>query len=217
MRLSVNVNEAEVAAVLKAITRQAKFAAVVALTRTAGDVRDKTPGYLEQTLDRPTPFTRRGAFVRRATLADPTAIVGIKDRQAAYLRYQEEGGSRRPARRVIVLPSDIRRDQYGSIPRLQLRRLYEAAKANKRATAAIRRRLGVSRKVDLFVGEPGNGFPPGIYKRVTGGLVPIVVFRDEPVRYRPRMQWKRWASGVATAAIGGHFERAMADALGGQR
>lgn len=217
MKLSIDVNAADASAVLKAVVKQAQFAAVVALTRAAQEVRTQTPGYLDRVLDRPTPFTKRGVYVQRATLSNPVAEVGVMDRQAAYLRYQEQGGDRPPARRVIVLPSDIRRDQYGSIPRLQLRRLYDAAKANRRATAAIRRRLGVSRKVDLFVGEPGNGFPPGIYKRVPAGLVPLVVFRDQPVRYRPRMAWVQWASRLAQDGISGHFETAIAGALGSAR
>lgn len=217
MKLSIDVKAEHVSAVMKSIVKQAQFAAVVALTRAAQDVREQTPGYLERVLDRPTPFTKRGVYTRRATLSNPVAEVGVMDKQAAYLAYQEQGGRRPPARRVIVLPSDIKRDQYGSIPRLQLRRLYDAARANKRATAAIKRRLGVSRKVDLFIGEPGNGFPPGIYKRVPGGLVPLVVFRSAPVEYRPRMAWAQWAAGAAQDKIGKHFEDALAGALEGVR
>lgn len=200
MRLSFSSNLAEFIGQMKEKRKQLEFATALALTRTAQVVSRESPAFLERQLDRPTPFTKRGLYVKPARRGDLVAIVGYKDVQAQYLSLQEQGGARAPRRRTIVLPSNVARDQYGNVPPLQLRRLYERAKGDKRATKALGKRLGISNKVDLFVGEPGEGFPPGIYKRVTGGLVPIVVFREQAVRYRPRLGWTPWATRRAGEA-----------------
>lgn len=210
--ITVSHNLSQFIAQLKRQARQEQFALALALTRTAQIVRDETPDYLDQALDRPTPFSKRGVFVQRATTQKLEAVVGFKDAQAAYLELQEEGGTRQPKRRAVVLPARIKLNQYGNIPRAELRRLYDRAKNDKRATPALKKRLGISSKVDLFVGDPGEGLPPGIYKRLPDALVPLVVFHEGPVRYRPRMGWRRWALRLAGERIAGEWLKARAQA-----
>ena len=212
--LTVTHNLTQFKAQLASVGKQERYAMAVALTRTAQAVRDETPARLDRTLDRPTPFTKRGVYVQRATAQKLEAVVGFMDAQAAYLRYQEEGGRRAPARRVIVLPSRIKLDAYGSIPRAEFMRLYLRAKSDKRATRALSRRLGISSKVDLFIGDPGEGRPSGIWQRVAAGhLVPIVVFREAAVRYKPRLGWVDWGLKQARARIATEYRRALQAAL----
>ena len=83
--------------------KQVKFAAAVALTRTARAVKDAMPDVMNRELDRPTPFTTRGLFVTPARKDKLQAVVGFMERQAAYLKYQIAGGTRTPTARGIKL------------------------------------------------------------------------------------------------------------------
>jgi hypothetical protein len=217
MKLQLHIPRQAVQQALAKAEKQARYAAAVALTRVAYQGQRETPDYLDKALDRPTPFTKRGVYVERATPAKLEAVVGFKPVQAQYLRLQEEGGIRPPKARSIALPTAIKLNQFGSIGISELRRLYERAKRGRKATASLKRKLGVSTRVELFVGEPGHGLPPGIYKRVPKALVPLVVFRREPVRYRPRMGWKRWAMSQARDRVAGEFARTFAQAMASAR
>jgi hypothetical protein len=59
--------------------RNVGFAAVVALTRTAKDIKEEQPREMERVFDRPTPFTLRSVYMQGATKAEPWARVWLKD------------------------------------------------------------------------------------------------------------------------------------------
>ena len=128
--------------------RQVPFALAKTLTDTAGDVKKNFPRTMQRRLDRPTPFTMRGMFVRRATKTNLVSSVGFKDIQAGYLDKPERGGVRKPKGRAIVLPAGQKVNRYGNIPK-----------------GAIRRILA---RADTFSGEV-RGIP-GIWQRHKGGL-----------------------------------------------
>lgn len=213
MRPTVTTNLLDFSRQLERQARQVEFAFLLAATRTATTISRESPAYLERKLDRPSPYTKRGLYVVKATRQQPFAVVGFKDIQAAYLLYQEEGGQRAPRRRAIVLPSKVTLDPFGNLPPAQLRRLYDRAKNDKRATKALGKRLGISSKVDLFIGDPGEGFPPGIFKRTRTGLIPIVVFREQPVTYKPRLAWREWATQRAREVLMSETRRAVTETL----
>jgi len=183
--------------------KQAKYAAAVALTRTAQDAAKELNAELPRHLDNPTPFTRQAFTMRRATKSDLRAVVLAKPAQAKYLQYQVAGGSRAPNKKAQKLPSQIKLNAFGNIPRGEIVRLIALAKAGKRLTKAKGRKLGVSSKLNLFYGDPGNGRPPGIYKRVVNGeqqmLVPLIVFPQQQVQYRPRFPMRAIVERVVLA------------------
>jgi hypothetical protein len=94
--------------------RQLPFAVSLALNDTAADVAKNAEKGLAKRLDRPTPFTRRAFAVLRSSRARLAAAVFAKDAQAAYLRFQEEGGERRPKGRAIVVPVNVRLNKFGN-------------------------------------------------------------------------------------------------------
>jgi hypothetical protein len=55
------------------------FASVVALSRTAKDIKIEQPKEMQRVFDRPTPFTLRSVFMQDATKAEPYARVWLKD------------------------------------------------------------------------------------------------------------------------------------------
>ena len=168
------------------------------------------PAQLQQDLDRPTAFTQSGFYVTPARKDKLEAEVGAKDKQAQYLGYQIQGGSRPPARRALRLPSVVQLNEYGNVPAGLIRTLVARAQAGRRATKSQARRFGVSQALELFYGEPGDGRPAGIYKRVVVSatrhqLVPIIVFPRQPATYRARFDF----TGAAMRVVDREFEPAL--------
>jgi hypothetical protein len=202
-----------------------KFAAAVALTRTAGKVRDAMPAVMERELDRPTSFTKRGLFVKAARRDDLTAVVGFMDRQASYLKYQIAGGTRTPGSRGIKLPGNITLNSFGNIPKGLIDRLKQSAQDGSLGRG-IAKKLGVGNRrkgaapIQLFYGKPtGRGWekaPMGIWRRVPGSpgkLVPVIVFEDTPAHYRPRFNFHRAAMDVVRREWDRQFAAAFDQAM----
>ena len=99
------------------VEKQMRFAQAVALTKTGKIAGEDFTKSLDRVLDRPTPFTKRGVGLIKATKERQVATVFVKDVQAGYLELQETGGTRRPKKRALVLPARGRINQYGNIPR----------------------------------------------------------------------------------------------------
>lgn len=202
---------------LRAMGKQAEYAAAVALTRTARDAARELNDELPRHLDNPTRFTRQAFTIRPATKHTLRAVVLAKDAQASYLRYQVAGGERAPKRKAQRLPSEIKLDQFGNLPRGEIARLIALAKAGKRLTKARGRKLGISSKLDLFYGNPGHGKPPGIYKRVAQGdqhvLLPLIVFPAVTAKYRPRIPMREIVQRVVDRRFAVHFREAWAQAV----
>lgn len=108
------VNEA-----IKAIEndkKQARFAAAVALTRTAKIAADAEKKEAAKDLDSPTPFTLRGFRFSKATKANLQSSVYIMPIQSQYLAWQIEGGRRQKRARVgEALPVNVAINKYGNI------------------------------------------------------------------------------------------------------
>lgn len=126
-----------------AYARQARFAMVVALTRTAQDGRDAEVREIQRAVDRPTPYSLNAVYVQGATPARPEAAFGLKDNfevRAAgtppvnYLGPNIEGGQRRlkgmekllqrsgamPNGWHVVPGQAARLDAYGNVSRGQV-------------------------------------------------------------------------------------------------
>ena len=194
MRVHMRGNFDDVLKGAKDMAGQYRFAGAVALTKTAGLAKDAMPDEVARALDRPTAFTKGGFFTSPARKDRLTATIGVKDIQAGYLEYQVEGGERSPKNVALRLPSVIQLDAAGNIPAGTIKKLVARALAGKRATRAQGKRFGVSTELDLFYGEPGEGRPAGLYKRVPIGggatrLVPMIVFPKQAARYGRRFDF----------------------------
>lgn len=216
--LSSNVREV-ISAVDLLFNKQVPFAVAKALTDTARLVAEALPSALQQDLDRPTAFTTRGFYVTPAR-KDQTpvkAVVGVKDKQAQYLGFQIEGGERKPTRVALRLPTSVDLDQFGNVPSGLIRQLIARAKAGRRATKTQARRFGVSQELDLFYGEPGDGRPAGIYKRVGTAarhqLVPLIVMPKRSATYRPRFDFTGHALRVVERQFEQQLDAALAHAM----
>lgn len=196
---------------------QVPFATAVALTRVAADAATELARELPKYLDKPTPFTMRAFSISRADKRTLTSAVFAKDAQAKYLQWQVFGGNRAPSRVAQKLPTAIKLNDFGNIPRGEIARLVKLAQAGKRLTKASGRRLAVSSKVDLFYGDPGNGTPPGIFKRVVQGdqhrLIPLVLFTKQPAHYQQRLPMRAIVERVVRDRFPAHFRAALDQAV----
>lgn len=196
---------------------QVPFATAMALTRTAQDAVKELNTELPRYLDKPTSFTQKAFTHRRATKRDLQALVFAKDIQAKYLRYQVLGGDRAPNKKAQKLPSNIKLNEFGNIPRGEIARLIALAKSGKKLTKARGKKLGISNKIDLFYGDPGNGRPPGIYKRIAQGeqhiLVPLIVFPQQHVQYKARFPMRTIVQRVVAQRFQAHFAAALREAM----
>lgn len=226
MQIKVEHNIGQVQAWLAGQQKQVQYATAVALTRTAAVLKRELPAELDRVFDRPTPFTKRGIYLKAARKDDLTAEVGFMDVQAKYLRLQVEGGTRQPGPRGIKLPGNVELNAFGNIPKGLTDKLKAAAKSGELG-AAVTRRLGVTRDrrkgaapIQLFYGKPSGGrwndAPVGIWRRVPGKpgkLIPVIVFEDTPARYKKRLDLQRFAAPIVQREFAQQFDRALRDAL----
>lgn len=209
-------------AMLQDRQKQMAFAAAVALTRTAKAVKDAMPALMSAELDRPTPFTTRGLFVSAATKSNLTAMVGFMDRQATYMQLQIAGGDRTPGPHGIKLPGNIVLNAFGNIPRGTIAKLKAAAQDGTLSTA-IGKRLGLGKRtkksapIELFYGRPMRRNKTlgtlGIYRREPGKLVPVILFTDKTLHYKPRFHFAADAERIVRAEWPGNFARAFDEAM----
>lgn len=202
--------------------KQVKFAAAQALTQVAGKVKDAVPAALDRSLDRPTPFTKRGLYVRGARRDNLVAEVGFMAKQAEYMRYQIAGGTRDPGKKGLKLPASIQLNDFGNIPKGLIAQLVKVAQQEKKLGKVKARRIKVSNKVEIFYGDPadvgGHKFPRGIYKRIDlgggrGQLVPIIIFPNKAARYRARFDFRKLAEDIVRKDFDGLFHAALQNAM----
>lgn len=230
MKITVQTDSAAMRRLLQTAEKQARFATAVALTRTAQEVRQDIPAGLDQVFDRPTPFTKRGTYIKPAKRDALVAEVGFREIQSRYLKLQAEGGTYQPGPAGIRLPGNIQLNTFGNIPRGLVAKL-KAAADNGQLSSVIARRLGASgrrkdqrgKALQLFVGKPqGDSWkdaPMGIWRRVPGvaggpgKLVPVIVFEDTPARYRKRLDLEAIAEPVVRRVFARHLAAALKQAL----
>ncbi len=176
--------------------RQMPFALSLAINDTLADVERNSEKRMRRVIDNPTPFTLRGHGRRRASKRSLQGSVFVKDVQAAYLRFLEEGGTRGPKRRAIPIAQGQRLNRYGNMPKGAIKRLLASPK--------------------VFSGVPKGGGRPGIYKRTGKGLTRMVDYVPQ-ASYRPRLGWKDAAEKTARAQFPTHFWRAMRRAMASAR
>ena len=205
--------------------KQVKFATAVALTRTAKAVKDAVPAAMERELDRPTPFSKSGLYIQAARPERLQAVVGFMDRQAKYMAFQIEGGTRQAGPHGIKLPGNIQLNTFGNIPKGVIAQLKAAAQSGE-LSKTIARRLGTGNRrkgaapIQLFFGRPAGSrwskAPIGIWRRVPGNpgkLIPVVVFEQRPVHYRARFNPEAAARRIVARHWPGEFSASLADAL----
>ncbi|EHL97720.1 hypothetical protein HMPREF9946_04003 [Acetobacteraceae bacterium AT-5844] len=171
--------------------KQVPFAAAQALNETAQMAQISVRRQLPSIFDRPTPFTMNAIGIQRATKGRLEARVFVKDKQAEYLKVQEDGGTRIPKKRAILLPRAIRLNQYGNMAR--------------GAIAAARA------KPNVFSGKVEG--VPGLYQRLKKGAAKLLARYIDRATYKPRFGFKKRMLKTASGVWPSAFRRSLAKAL----
>lgn len=177
--------------------RQLPFATARALTSTAQLAAGAVTRQLPTIFDKPTPFTQRAIGMERATRGSLQARVFVKDVQAGYLRLQQTGGVRKPAKKALVLPVAMKLNSYGNMPK----GAFQRAKA----------------RPNTFVGKMGG--VGGLWQRPAKskssknqGLTLLAAF-EPAANYKPRFDFDGRVARVVQAAIGPAFRAELAQAI----
>lgn len=201
------------------LEKQTRFAASVALNRTAQSIARAEERETLSAFDKPTRFTQRAFGVTRATPAKLTATVFIRPKQAEYLAPQITGGGRPIKRMEAAFSSDTHAP--GSYwvpgPGIKLNASGNMTLAQVRALAQGIKRSG--RYGEVVVGVPHPGMAFGLYARKRGagkrgkvGLVPLLLQARAP-RYQKRFDFFGVASKVFDAEYARQFSEALDKAL----
>jgi len=170
--------------------KQIPFAMALTLTKTVQSAQRSEKIAMDRQLDRPTPFTKRGVAIQKATKTNWQAQVFIKDIQAEYLKWVVEGGTRKPKNKAHLLPVTLKRNKYGNIPRGKVQKLLQRA--------------------DVFSGVVKG--VAGIYQRTRRGTQLLLAF-EPVVKYKPQYKFYEVAEKRIEQVIGRQFSLAMVRAL----
>lgn len=199
--------------------KQVRYAAAVALTRTARQVSIAGQEEVAKVFDKPTPFIRRAIGFTSATKQTLAARVFVKDRQQRYLLPHITGGGRplkpfeqrlgQPAKSVgfWVPGPGVRLNTYGNIPLATIKQIAAQLQGAKSARGKFR---------EVFVGVPKNQpqRPFAVWaKTKSGGLVPLLIRIDNP-NYTKRFDFQGIARRVVGQTFENEFNRALKEALG---
>lgn len=171
--------------------KQVEFATARALTWTGRDAKPDLEQHITNVFDRPTPFTKRAVAALPARRGNLVSRVLIKDAQAKYLGTQEEGGTRTPKGRAIVVPSSARTNRYGNLPR-----------------GAIRRMLARSDTFSANIGGTG-----GIWQRQRSGGLKLLVAYTQTAQYSKRFGMRDKVRGFAMEKFPQAFDKSLAQAF----
>ena len=202
MRISV---EANLDALTKRLNRiqkeQVPFATSMALNTVAGDVANAITVQMGKYLQNPTPFTQKAYQARPNTFKGERAtkrklfvdIIPGKI-QAEYLKWQIEGGIRKPTQTAIFVPTRAApKNKYGNVPK------------------GTRRKI-IAGQGQFFSAGEREGKTPGVYRR-RGNRIEPMAFYVEQANYEPIFPIDKIAGGVVKNRFGLRFDQALKRAL----
>ena len=117
IKLTVNDNIKQFSKKLTKFEKtQMPFAIANGINSTLFGLKKEMSKQAEKKLDRPTPATKKGFFVKKANKKKQFGFLAIKDFVAEYLKYQISGGTRSGSKKIPVpYTKNIRLNKYGNI------------------------------------------------------------------------------------------------------
>lgn len=180
---------------------QIPYAISLAVNETAQDIATELTDQMPKHLDRPTPFTLKTYLTasgrwkgKRANKRDLTAIIQAGEAQAEYLAFQVYGGTRKPKKQAILVPTLIApKNQYGNVTRANLRK-YADPSGN------------------LFHAGKKEQKEPGVYRRKRKAVEMLAAYELE-TQYEPRFPIHKIADLKAKQVIERNLMRSIQKAL----
>jgi hypothetical protein len=215
---------------------QVPYATKLALDNTAFDARDMyVKGDMPRLLHRPTPFTQRSTFIKKAKKSWLVAEVGFREwagkgtPAAKYLQPLYTGGSRRQkgTERLLaakghikngqfVIPAKPFRNVYGNVKKGYTQKMLAAMRANTNVGFNANSRRGVSNNYQQFFVMPERLrglFGPHIYMRKGTGRMRLFAWVVDSVHYSETLDYNKLMTKHATQVYERHFVNALNYAL----
>lgn len=200
------------------IAKQVEFAGIVALTRTAQQVKVDEISSMQSVFDRPTKFTLNSLQVRPATRAKPEAEVSTKlgfgsVPAGRYLDPEVEGGLRSlksTERKLGGYTSPSRSatlNAFGNLPGSTYLRILSQLKLAGEQSATNSRRSRRSRSGEAFFRRDNI-----IYSRKGGDITPILIITKAP-HYSKRFPFYENAQKTADRVLEVEYDKALAQAF----
>ena len=122
--ITIKVDTSAVSRQLDALEKQIPFAKAAAVNDLAFQAMRAENAAMATVFAHPRPFTQHAAQVeRKATKANPSAIVSLRPAQERYLAPYEFGGLHVLPGQALLEPVAARIDQYGQLPKGTAKRL----------------------------------------------------------------------------------------------
>lgn len=221
------------------VARQMRFAAAVALTRTAQDVKAATQTMLQQKLDQPSRWTLNSVAIKPATKANLTSRVFFKEwagkglAAGKYLIHMEGGWARAPKRfeRALIARGVIEPGQFvipadgGSIDLADLsgrrtgglyQRILSGLQASRDAwqdqtpRSILRRRASGREALRYWVQRDREGYAVAIWERINKKVArPVLIVVGRAPVYEPTLDFQ----GLAARTVRERWPERMREAL----
>lgn len=236
VRVRVQMDVEALARTLNASRNNIRFAAAASLTHVAKAGQKQLTIQIGQRFDNPTPWIRKGTFVKPATPDTLTSEVGIKDQGASappakYMNEHLNAGARssKPMELALraagvlpdgwlVVPSrfGVKLDAYGNVSKATFRKILQAVTSGSTASTGA----GTFR---MFVVKPGSPLAarlqPGIWSAARIGgqsqAQPVLLFVQQAT-YQQVIDLEQLAGAVVAQEFSAKF-RAMLDQARGRR
>jgi hypothetical protein len=233
--IKVSVDIKQTLAMLTGAQKQVRFAAAVALTRTAKRVEKELRKDLA-TLDA-TKYTKEGTFIAPATKANLETTIGIKDKKPAkgsspaqILKEHFTGGNRgnKPMEKSLMamgaLPKGMRvtvgpgmkLDRFGNPNRAEVTQLLNSLRSHMQV---FKGRGKNTRAIGYFAILPGanSHLSPGIYQRIGRDAIKLMLKFIDAATYRKRFDMDRAARSVVSKHFDAEFASAYQAAVASAR
>jgi len=192
MQIKIDTNLAALERQFSGLAKQLRYAAAVALTKTAVDAREELKKKLPSIIDRPTRYTLNSMYVKKAKPSQLESMVGFKDNYSSdspaeskhYLMALINGGDRRTKRfegRLIhvgklsrgehLVPTRFAAiDAFGNVSRGQITKILSQLKTavvhGDNSNASDSKRSRAKRSIEEYFWSSGPGTTRS-YVRVT--------------------------------------------------
>jgi hypothetical protein len=181
--MGVTVNTRKARGRILLVQKELPFVTALALTRAASDGKKAAEARIPKAFDKPTKFTEKGIGIQAARKASLKAKVFVKDRQAGYLQFAEEGTTRTPQPgSPMNKPVAQRKNASGNIPYRAIARLREQPDvfvASTKHPRTAKLQPGIYRRPKVIRGDDGKRIKKDGGGYVVGRLKLIVGFKQE--------------------------------------
>lgn len=189
--ISVKHNIKALSKSLKGFRDQIPFATSKALNATAFDARKGVIAQLHKDIDRPTPFTISGVRYSNSNKRNLTATIYILPNRWEYLKFQVEGGTRKPRSAKLAIGVGVKRNKYGNPSRGSVKRLLA--------------------RQDTFSGSVRG--VPGIWQRTKKGIKLLYAYKEKANYKAGRFRYYQSVNNTVKKSFNKHFIIAIKQAI----